>query len=764
MDKNKQKALIERTIEKLNKKNKNGILSTLASAHEPENEKIFAPTNNLALDYVIGRPGFPAGRISEIAGEFSSGKCLVSGTKVLTDKGLLKNIEDVHVGDELISPMLHKHEQSNVYYSTDRVMKVTDSGVQPVLRLTLANGMTIEATGSHPFLAVKKDRSQQELPFFAAEPWVKLSDLRVGDAVAVPEYAVSNMLYNDLKFQGLSATTIFSPDEMALQKELVSAKLLQAETEPGYSLFSEIEHLNRNTIIFSFISFLLNSNKTKFAFERDRGRAWLSYTSTNLEFLQQLQQFFMFNCSVNFYIKSSANGRYSLNLDSVSQIYSLVTIYTFGDVPEQYQEFYAFARDSRTDNLAMTKSQSLSEKPAFFRSLFLNVIKSRISFKFITEMKDFGQVRAAQTYDNIKKYLYPQLRPENKYGVLNNSRTLMRVDNFDATDKYHYDMLFRALQWLPIVAIEAIGEKQTWDLTMQNRPYFIANGMVVHNSTIAAMTLGQAQKAGMVTILVDTELSYSPDWAMRYGVDPSLLILMQPTHLEQTFDELRMMIDDLCENKDPDESMLCIVDSVSATPTSAEVAQEDSTAGKQRADHAKVLASSLRTITQKLSQANMALVFISQVKDNPGMMYGGGKSKLGGSAIDYHAGLLVRTKIVARKKQNEIPIGQIVQVSTQKNKFVPPFRRANFEISYVNGVDNRLTAVEFLINMGKFKKKAGWVELEDGSKKRPNELVDLITPQKLSELYDYLGITNVANVDNGNRLAYGEVSSDEEIE
>jgi len=299
---------------------------------------------------------------------------------------------------------------------------------------------------------------------------------------------------------------------------------------------------------------------------------------------------------------------------------------------------------------------------------------------------------------------------------------------------------------------------------MRKRPFFIANGIVVHNSTLSAMAIGQAQKAGMVTILLDTEHSYDEGWARKHGVNPELLIILTPPHIQAIFDQTLALIDVLKEDRDDDFSMLTIVDSVSATPTSEELAQEDSTAGKQRAQHAKALSEGLRKITDKLWNENMAMVLISQLKDNPGIMYGTNTHKLGGSAIDYHAGLLMRTKIIAKKKQNEVPISQIVQVSTTKNKFVPPYRRANFEINYLTGVDNRLTAIDFMQQLGWLKKSGGWIVLENGDKVRPKELVDTITPDQIAKLYDYLGITNLENKVNGDNLTYnmGSLKSEKE--
>ncbi len=261
-------------------------------------------------------------------------------------------------------------------------------------------------------------------------------------------------------------------------------------------------------------------------------------------------------------------------------------------------------------------------------------------------------------------------------------------------------------------------------------------------STILAHSIGAAQAVGMACVLVDTEHSYDSTWATRFNVVGKHLILTQPKHLEELFDQLKFMIQ-LIKDDQPEVPVFIAVDSVSAAPAAAELEMEDSTEGKQRGLHAKIISEGLRKLTNLIWNQNVALVLVSQSKDNPGMMYGALKSKIGGHAIEFHAALMVETRKMGTKKDKKgAVLSQKLKVRTEKNKFVPPYRERTFELSFATGISQKEIMVEFMVDpLGLIKSSGGWFEYQ-GQKFRREDLATMLGDDLLPEIYRALDITS----------------------
>lgn len=263
-------------------------------------------------------------------------------------------------------------------------------------------------------------------------------------------------------------------------------------------------------------------------------------------------------------------------------------------------------------------------------------------------------------------------------------------------------------------------------------------------SSMVAAIIGAAQKQGVVCILIDTEHSYESNWSRMYGVDPEHLILIEPKHLEGLFDRLRAVIGIIRKEED-NTPIFIAVDSLSATPTSGELEEEDSTSGKQRAAHAKLIAEGLRKISNEVFNQNVSLLFVSQLKDDPGMMYGANKHKLGGHAVEFHAGLMLEVRRTGYIKVKDVTVGQHVSVTAIKNKFVPPFRKAMFDLYFNEGIRPKEIMVEFLSDeellgdKALIKKSGGWYEYE-GSKFRKEDIAEKMSDTLMPDVYRALNI------------------------
>jgi len=239
---------------------------------------------------------------------------------------------------------------------------------------------------------------------------------------------------------------------------------------------------------------------------------------------------------------------------------------------------------------------------------------------------------------------------------------------------------------------------------------------------------------------MDTEFSYSAAWGKMHGIDPKKLILIHPLHLQDTFDKMIYLMGEIA-SYETGKPIFMAIDSMSIA-TAEETEQEDSTAGKQRGQHASIISAGIRRLSGPAYRNNVAMVFISQLKDNPGIMFGANKSKLGGHAVEFHGGLLLEVKRRTYLKEGDgmKPYGMTVGIEAKKNKFVEPFRSRTFDVLFDEGIRPKEILLEFLANpLGEIKKTGGWFEYE-GSKYRKADLAVKLDDKVLASAYKKLGI------------------------
>lgn len=261
-------------------------------------------------------------------------------------------------------------------------------------------------------------------------------------------------------------------------------------------------------------------------------------------------------------------------------------------------------------------------------------------------------------------------------------------------------------------------------------------------SAIMSHTIGASQKAGLLPILLDLEHSYDPFWLRSlFGVNPDDLLCLHPENIESVFDQLKAAIQVVREMKQT-APIVAIIDSVSSAPSFKEVERTDGTESKQMAEHAKIISSGCRQLGN-IWDDNVAVIFVSQLRDNPGTMYGTNTHKLGGKAIEFHCGLMVETRrktfIKPSGKDSDIS-GYKLTVETKKNKFAPPFRKAGMEYDFYTGFDKQAMMIEFMGKIGMLKATQGWFEFE-GKKCRRDELKDVFPDDQMEKVYKALGIT-----------------------
>lgn len=241
-------------------------------------------------------------------------------------------------------------------------------------------------------------------------------------------------------------------------------------------------------------------------------------------------------------------------------------------------------------------------------------------------------------------------------------------------------------------------------------------------STLATHILAETQRRGGLAILFDTEFSFDKAWAERIGIEYNSLVHVQPETMEQVFEHLNKIIDQVEEARksgnDPGP-VVVVWDSIAATPVNVEMEKKDKFYDMQPGQQARVMSTSLRKIVKRIAENEIALVLVNQLRDNIGVMYGPKESIPCGRALRFYSSLSIKVRKQEILYDNKIPIGIGCEARIEKNKIGAPFKRADFSIMFdmnqETGIDLDLGYFNAALSLGILKQGGGWYEFADKS-------------------------------------------------
>ncbi|HEY6147107.1 MAG TPA: recombinase RecA [Thermoanaerobaculia bacterium] len=223
-------------------------------------------------------------------------------------------------------------------------------------------------------------------------------------------------------------------------------------------------------------------------------------------------------------------------------------------------------------------------------------------------------------------------------------------------------------------------------------------------TTLSLQIIGQAQKTGGLAAFIDAEHALDAEYARKLGVDTDNLLVSQPDNGEQALEITEMLIRSGAVD-------VVVIDSVAALVPKAEIEGEMGEA--QMGLQARLMSQALRKLTGIVSKSKTSLIFINQIREKIGVMFGNPETTTGGRALKFYSSIRIDIRRIASLKDGETVVGSRTKVKIVKNKVAAPFRQAEFDINYGEGISREGELLDMGLESKIVEKSGAWLSYGD---------------------------------------------------
>ena len=680
------------------------------------------PTGSISLDIALGIGGLPRGRVVEIYGPESSGKCLTADTYLWTDRGL-ETVGELF--DRLGQPVSCTSRVTDVrdqgvrmvneHGELETLAAVTHNNRKPVLRITVRSGRTVSVTHNHPL------RVMSERGFIV---WRKAGDLRPGD------HLVSG-LFGAVE---ASAGDGLSEDEAVLLGYLVAEGSMRGR--------NAIRFTNWDPEVVAEYTALIEGLFGVTVRHYDGKEHCVFDTSLRSHFAERYGQDYV-NAegkTVPHCVRTAGHKAQRAFLSALFEgdgwIDPTSTV-GLGSASEQLVRQVQLL----LYGLGIPATVSSNYNPIYEKDYWTVTVNPAVTHRFLEEVGFRSERRRQQV---AKKFVVSRRDPQMENvphvaGLLRDLRDACGGDrDFDrvAGDLFRADMdlacsrqrLGKIVEWFDqradrlssscramvehlrslaaakhtyerIESIEDMGKQPTFDVVLPATHSFLANGILSHNTTVALHAIANAQRAGGIAAFIDAEHALDPEYAKKLGVDTDALLVSQPDTGEQALEIADMLIRSGALD-------IIVIDSVAALVPRAEIEGEmgDSHVGLQ----ARLMSQALRKLTGALNSSKTTAIFINQLREKIGIMFGSPETTSGGRALKFYASVRLDVRRIETLKDGTDPVGNRVRVKVVKNKVSPPFRQAEMDLMFGTGISREGGLIDVGVEQGFVKKSGAW--------------------------------------------------------